>query len=211
MSIISSILGGGLSSAVDSVAGLARVFVGDKSEKESNIHDEQIAANEALTAEAQAQSREARTGWDSFVDGLNRLPRPLGFFGVLGMMIWCPLNPSAFSNAMIAYQLVPEWLALVFAQVLALYFGGRMLEKWNMKPVDPKVQASVLAQLKAAKTSEESPNTTRTNNSGVGQSAVEPLSAARPISEDQYKKEMKDTSRPLSLDAIVEWNKRNQK
>ena len=203
MSIIGSLLGGGISGAVDSVTKLAQVFVPNKTERESNIHDEQMSVEDTLAAEASAQQRESRTTWDSFIDGLNRLPRPIIALGVLAVFVWCPLDPVAFSKAMTAYQLVPEWLALLFAQVIALFFGGRMLQNWTMKPVDPKVSAAVLAQLQP---SQGNQNTTR-NNTAVGQSAVEPLASARSIDKAEYQKQMADTSRPLSLDAIVEWNR----
>jgi hypothetical protein len=205
MGILSSILGGAISPIIDSATGLAKVFVGDKSEREANVHSEQESAFDVLQAEAAAQRRENRTWFDSAIDGLNRLPRPLGFFAVLGILVWCPVDPVSFANAMVSYQLVPEWLALIVGQVFLMFYGGRLLNDWKMKAADPKVTASVLAQLKANKQEQSLPNPQK---SAVSQTSVEPLSAARPIEEAEYKAQMHDASRPLSLDAIVEWNKR---
>jgi hypothetical protein len=205
MGILSSILGGAISPIIDSATGLAKVFVGDKSERESNIHSEQESAFDVLQAEASAQRRENRTWFDSAIDGLNRLPRPLGFFAVLGILVWCPVDPVSFANAMVSYQLVPEWLALIVGQVFLMFYGGRLLNDWKMKAADPKVTASVLAQLKANKQEQSLPSPQK---SAVSQVSVEPLAAARPIGEAEYKAQMHDASRPLSLDAIVEWNKR---
>lgn len=207
MGILGSLLGGGISEVINSASGLAKIFVGDKSVREDNTHSEQIAAYDALAAEASAQTRENRTSWDSFVDGINRLVRPTLAFGIIGILVWCPINPASFANAMLSYQLVPEWLAIGFAQVLALFMGGRMLKDWKMGSVDPKVTAQVLDTLARTKAqSLSSPQ--KSENVGMGQSQVEPLSSARPIAPAEYEKQMSDQSRPLSLDAIVEWNKR---
>ena len=207
MGILSSILGINPEKILDSASGLAKIFVGDKSERESNTHSEQESAFDVLQAEAAAQSRENRNWFDSLIDGINRIPRPLGFFSVIGILIWCPIDPASFANAMVSYQLVPEWLALIVGQVFLMFYGGRLLENWKMKPVDPKVTASVLAQLKT--TNQQQKETVSHNNTGVSQSAVEPLVSAKPIDDKEYKKEMADTSRPLSLDSLVKWNEIN--
>ncbi len=188
-------------SVIDSVGGLAKIFVGDKAAKETNIHDEQIAAYSAEANEALAQQRESRTWWDSLVDGLNRLPRPFMAFMAIGVLLWCPISPVSFSVAMTAYQLVPQWLALVIAQIFAIFCGGRMLsDHFEMKANDPTRVAQVLAQMRELKGMQTA--------KAVEVPGVDVYKTTKSISEKAYKEQMADNAKPLSLEAIVEWNKR---
>ena len=76
MGLIGTILGaGGAARQVgEAVGGVAEVFVGNRAERDSD------AAGRALAtvAEFGAEFAHASTGrWDGFVNGLNRLPRPM--------------------------------------------------------------------------------------------------------------------------------------
>lgn len=183
------LLAGGLSATAQGVARGIATFTGDKVQRESNTHDEQMAVFAQMAAEYSA--RQNRTWWDSFVDGLNRLPRPLMALSALGVLAWAPMDPISFSAAMQAYSLVPEWLALVLAQIILLFAGGRMLEKWNGRMKGPSA-AEVAATLKSIQDIQSlRHNTTR-------------------IDEATYQAEMADEAKPLSLPAILEWNRRRQ-
>lgn len=120
---IKALTGGGLS-ALDGI--LAR-FVRDKDALEAHRHAETI--QQQATYAAEFAPRANRTWWDSFVDGLNRLPRPLMAFAVIGLMAWAPIDPVGFSAAMGAYALVPEWLAGTLFGIAAFYFTARHFEK----------------------------------------------------------------------------------
>lgn len=107
-------LGGVFNRAADSA---------DLSEK--NINAENVALRAAVQAES---ARAPSTWWDSLVDGINRLVRPLFTFGVLALFVWACIEPVSFSAAMTALQLIPENLWLIMGTIIVFWFGDRMLK-----------------------------------------------------------------------------------
>jgi len=75
---------------------------------------------------AEFTSKRTATAWDSFVDGLNRLPRPLITLGILGLFILAPADPLRFLEIARAYQLMPDGFWALLSIIIAFYFGGRM-------------------------------------------------------------------------------------
>lgn len=73
-----------------------------------------------------AEFQHARTGWfDTAVNGLNRLPRPLLALGTLGLFVYAMADPAGFRVRMAALSLVPEPLWWLLGAVVAFYFGAR--------------------------------------------------------------------------------------
>ena len=72
------------------------------------------------------QPRTNRTWWDSFIDGLNRVPRPLITLGVLAFFVLAPLDPLRFAQIARAYELMPDGFWALLSIIVAFYFGGRM-------------------------------------------------------------------------------------
>jgi hypothetical protein len=67
-----------------------------------------------------------RTGWfDSFVNGLNRLPRPLLALGTMGLFIYAMVEPAGFALRMVGLQQVPEPLWWLLGAIVGFYFGAR--------------------------------------------------------------------------------------
>jgi hypothetical protein len=122
MSIISSVLGSGVLGSVDSILGR---FFGNKDLKETNIHDEEIALRSSVTGEF---SRTPTSMWDSFVDGINRLVRPIYTFGIIAQFVWCIVDPIAFTQSMQALSLVPEALWMIEGTIVVFWFGSRGME-----------------------------------------------------------------------------------
>lgn len=85
------------------------------------------AAREAAAlAEFAAEFRHERQGWfDRFVDGLNRLPRPMLAFGVLGLFASALVDPVWFAARMQGLALVPEPLWWLMGAIVSFYFGAR--------------------------------------------------------------------------------------
>ena len=75
---------------------------------------------------AEFQPRANRTWWDSFIDGLNRVPRPLITLGVLAFFVLAPLDPLRFAQIARAYELMPDGFWALLSIIVAFYFGGRM-------------------------------------------------------------------------------------
>ena len=75
---------------------------------------------------AEFHGRERRTWWDSLVDGLNRLPRPLITLGILAFFVLAPLEPVRFLEVAKVYEIMPDGFWALLSVIVAFYFGGRM-------------------------------------------------------------------------------------
>lgn len=63
--------------------------------------------------------------FDRFIDGLNRLPRPLLAFGTLGLFAAAMVDPVWFASRMQGLALVPEPLWWLMGAIVSFYFGAR--------------------------------------------------------------------------------------
>ncbi|KAF0675677.1 3TM-type holin [Profundibacterium mesophilum] len=84
---------------------------------------------------------EGRSMFDRFIDGLNRLPRPMMALGTLGLFVSAMADPAWFSERMRGIALVPEPLWWLLGAVVSFYFGARHQAKGQA------FQASVLRNL----------------------------------------------------------------
>lgn len=74
-----------------------------------------------------------RTLFDAFVDGLNRLPRPIMTFGVIGLFVYAVNDPAGFTDIAVALSQVPDPMWAVLGLVVTFFFGGRYQTKWLEK------------------------------------------------------------------------------
>ncbi|WP_087018370.1 3TM-type holin [Thaumasiovibrio subtropicus] len=116
---------------LDSAGRLLSVLLGSKSARDSHKHIEAIAdidRDAATLAQfaTEFHARQNRTGWDAFVDGLNRLPRPLMTFSILGFFIVAPMYPDHFLKIAQAYTAMPAGYWALLSVIVGFYFGGRM-------------------------------------------------------------------------------------
>lgn len=68
-------------------------------------------------------------GFDRFMDGLNRVPRPAMALGALGMIAAALVDPVWFAARMQGLALVPEPLWWLLGAVVSFYFGARSQTK----------------------------------------------------------------------------------
>ncbi len=64
-------------------------------------------------------------GFDQFMDGVNRLPRPMLALGTMGLFITAMVDPLWFSERMQGIALVPEPLWWLLGVIVSFYFGAR--------------------------------------------------------------------------------------
>lgn len=127
---------------------VAEVFVENKEARGQRQHEQQMADAELNVAvlkqfAEEFHQRQNRSWWDSFVDGLNRLPRPLITFAVLSFFVLAPLFPEQFLSIAKAYELMPQGYWTLLSIIIAFYFGGRMqLKHQDMKVKGNAVQAA---------------------------------------------------------------------
>lgn len=67
--------------------------------------------------------------FDRFVDGLNRLPRPMMAFGVIGLFASAMIDPLWFTARMVGLEMVPDPLWWLLGAIVSFYFGSRHREK----------------------------------------------------------------------------------
>lgn len=110
---------------------VAEVFVENKEQRGQRRHEEAMADIDRDMASlaqfsAEFHQRAQRSWWDSFVDGLNRLPRPLLTIAILAFFVLAPLNPTKFLEIAKAYELMPAGYWALLSIIIGFYFGGRM-------------------------------------------------------------------------------------
>ena len=64
-------------------------------------------------------------GFDRFMDGVNRLPRPAWALGTLGLFVSAMVEPLWFAERMQGIALVPEPLWWLLGVIVSFYFGAR--------------------------------------------------------------------------------------
>lgn len=105
-----------------SVTAVAEVFRPNATRQMELGHDAFMAAHASHAAEYQ----HARPGWfDTFVNGLNRLPRPMLAIGTLALFVYAMADPPGFTLRMQGLAEVPEPLWWLLGAVVAFYFGAR--------------------------------------------------------------------------------------
>ena len=84
------------------------------------------ALSHAAQAQFAAEFAHPTRGWfDSFMDGLNRLPRPAMALGTLGMFVAAMVDPLWFAGRMEGLAQVPEPLWWLLGAIVSFYFGAR--------------------------------------------------------------------------------------
>jgi hypothetical protein len=125
---------------------LVEVFKPNAENEAERGHAERIALSAQDLASlqqfaAEFQPRAKTTWWDSFIDGLNRLPRPLITLSVGSFFVLAPLDPLRFAQVARAYELMPDGFWALLSIIVAFYFGGRM----RLKRQDMAVKGDALA------------------------------------------------------------------
>ncbi|MEJ6398709.1 holin family protein [Yoonia sp. 208BN28-4] len=79
----------------------------------------------ALQQFAQEFARNRRSIFDTVIDGVNRLPRPMMALGTLALFGAAMHDPAWFAARMQGLSLVPEPLWWLMGAVVSFYFGAR--------------------------------------------------------------------------------------
>lgn len=129
-------------------SGMAEIFTQNATRK--------MELNEEAYARAMSQYGQefvvAPRGWfDSFVNGLNRMPRPMLALGTMALFIYAMVDPAAFSLRMQGLQLVPEPLWWLLGAIVGFYFGAREAHHFRDRvwPSQPVAEAASVASVVA--------------------------------------------------------------
>ena len=141
MGLIGAVVGalGGAAGAAGTVGavgqaakGVAEVFTPSATRRMELSAEAQMAALRQLGEE---YGHPADGGFDRFINGLNRLPRPLLAFGTLGLFTYAMIDPAQFAARMVGLNAVPEPLWWLLGAIVAFYFGAR--ETWYFRNRPP--------------------------------------------------------------------------
>jgi hypothetical protein len=124
MGVIGQLLGGGARQISDAVTTVADGFRPNATQALQLGHASYQAALEQHGTEFQY----GRSGWfDSLMNGLNRLPRPMLALGTLGLFVYAMVEPAGFAMRMVGLGAVPEPLWWLLGAIVSFYFGAREL------------------------------------------------------------------------------------
>ena len=133
MGMIGAILGnpGTVAAVGEAAKGMAEVFTPSATKRMELSAEAQMAALKEYGAEFGI----VPSGWfDRFVNGLNRLPRPLLAFGTIGLFVYAMIDPRDFADRMLGLNAVPEPLWWLLGAVVAFYFGARETHCFRTRP-----------------------------------------------------------------------------
>jgi hypothetical protein len=116
--------GGAIASVGEAAEDLSEVFVANAT-REMELSQEAYAM--ALEAAAEEYRNAGTSGFDRFVNGLNRLPRPFMALGTIGLFVFAMADPQAFAARMVGLAEVPEPLWWLLGAIVGFYFGAREL------------------------------------------------------------------------------------
>ncbi|MCT8328630.1 holin family protein [Albidovulum sediminis] len=124
MGLISRLIGAPAATSAlgQAVVDVAGAFTPNATRRMEAAQAAYIAALDEFGAEFQF----VRAGpFDRFVNGLNRLPRPMLAFGTLGLFVYAMVDPEGFARRMVGLEHVPEPLWWLLAAIVGFYFGAR--------------------------------------------------------------------------------------
>ena len=103
---------------------VSEVFVPNATARQAG----EFAAWQAALAQHGQEFALQPIGWfDRFVNGVNRLPRPLLALGTLGLFVYAMVSPLSFATRMEGLALVPDPLWWLLGAIVGFYFGAREL------------------------------------------------------------------------------------
>ncbi|PWE33073.1 methionine synthase I [Maritimibacter sp. 55A14] len=122
MGVIGTVLGGLFGAGRNVITETAEVFTPNATRRMELGHEAFTAVLDQAAAEyAQAPAG----GFDRFVNGLNRLPRPALALGTLGLFAYAMADPPGFAERMQGLAHVPEPLWWLLGAIVSFYFGAR--------------------------------------------------------------------------------------
>ena len=119
------------------ITGLFNLLFGDGRNaivETTEVFRENTEKGAVRDADARAQSlsqfaaefQHARRGvFDRFVDGINRMPRPIMALGIIWLFVEAIRDPDRFAQSMVGLAAIPEPLWWLMGAVVSFYFGAR--------------------------------------------------------------------------------------
>ncbi|WP_298491695.1 holin family protein [uncultured Maritimibacter sp.] len=120
--VLGGVFGGGATGGRNVIAETAGVFIENA---EAQAQRDAMLRTSSLDQFGKEFALARNGWWDRFIDGLNRLPRPMLALGTIGMFVCAMVNPVWFAARMNGLALVPEPLWWLMGAIVSFYFGAR--------------------------------------------------------------------------------------
>lgn len=160
------------------------------------LGDQKIDARVVDQFAAEFRDLSHRGWWDSFVDGLNRLPRPLIALGLITFFGYTAFDPQTAAKIAQSYAILPDGFWALVGVVVAFYFAGRLqLKSQNFQLT--KAQRALLQTMAQAGETEQ-------------RSVPSSLTGSGPALSDEALARAMAAPEPLSNAALAEWNRRRR-
>jgi len=131
------------------IGDVVKTVFGSKLERDKHDAD----AKASTSTQFAAEFGHGRNWFDSLIDGLNRLPRPVFAFGTIYLFVLCWNDPEAFVAGAVNLELMPQEAWWILGTIVVFFFGGRLrndfgkykikekvLQKYQKPPVSVKTQ-----------------------------------------------------------------------
>lgn len=165
----------------DAASGMAEIFTVNKTRHMERGFDAQHAALTQHGVEFNAR----RLGrFDRFVNGLNRLPRPMLALGTLGLFIYAMVEPIGFARRMSGLSHVPEPLWWLLGAIVSFYFGARELHHFRAPPRHLPTDDAPRHQMSAWRAALPVSGSAPAPAPAPGSTAIDAASVANPALED---------------------------
>ena len=156
MGLIDRVIGGSAAATAlgNAAVGVAEVFTANATKQMEASQAAYIAALDEHGAEFQF----VRPGFfDRFVNGLNRMPRPMLALGTLSLFVYAMVDPTGFAARMVGLGYVPEPLWWLLGAIVSFYFGAREAYYFRTRPTAPPAPALPAPALPAPALRDENP------------------------------------------------------
>jgi len=124
-------MGGNVAAVANAATGMAEIW---RENATRRMELEEEGRSGALNQFAAEFSLRPPNWFDGFVDGLNRLPRPLLTLGTIGLFVYAMAEPEGFGLRMANLNLVPEPLWWLLGAIISFYFGAREAHYFRVRP-----------------------------------------------------------------------------
>ena len=138
------------------VGSLWGTVFGSKAQRDRHDADAKAAASSQFAAEF----GHSRNWFDSLIDGLNRLPRPVFAFGTIYLFIMCWNDPEAFVAGAVNLELMPQEMWWILGTIVVFFFGGRLHKDFGKYKIQKDVLQKYQAPSAALKTERRVHNST---------------------------------------------------
>lgn len=117
------------------IGGLIETVFGSKLKRDQYDAD----ARGAVMSQFASEFGHGRNWFDSLIDGLNRLPRPVFAFGTIYLFVFCWVDPEGFVAGAKNLELMPQEAWWILGTIVVFFFGGRLHKDFGKYKIKEKV------------------------------------------------------------------------